>query len=243
MTRRTILVALATLAAVGVGVLVWWLSGDEPAPVDPERAIDQDRVGDESTDITEHPAPENDLDGRWAIDASRPVDLSAGRGTFVGYRVQEELANIGANTAIGRTADVEGFVEFSDTALIAAEITADLTALESDDSRRDGRVRTMLGPDAAAHFVLDGIIGPGEVPALGEIVEVDVAGMLTIVDVTQPLDVRVEVGMSERGLVVTGSTTILLDDFSIAVPSAAIVLSASNEAVIEWQLFLTRQPT
>ncbi len=31
--------------------------------------------------------------------------------TFAGYRITEEFAGIGANTAVGRTGDVQGTVE------------------------------------------------------------------------------------------------------------------------------------
>ncbi len=45
------------------------------------------------------------LDGTWTVDASIGPDAG---GSFVGYRVQETLASIGANTAVGRTSTVSG---------------------------------------------------------------------------------------------------------------------------------------
>jgi hypothetical protein len=39
---------------------------------------------------------------------------------------------------------------------------------------------------------------------------------------------------------VTGSTIVTLADFDIAVPSAPVVLSVSDEATIELQLYLSR---
>jgi hypothetical protein len=39
---------------------------------------------------------------------------------------------------------------------------------------------------------------------------------------------------------VTGSTLVVLADFDITVPSASVVLSVSDEATIELQLYLSR---
>ncbi|MEX0869558.1 MAG: YceI family protein, partial [Nitriliruptoraceae bacterium] len=146
----------------------------------------------------------------------------------------------GASTAIGRTPDVGGHIEFASTSVVSARVDADLTTLVSDDPRRDRRVQSMLGPDAQASFVLNDVIDPGEVPRIGEIIELDVDGTLTIRDISRPVEARVQVGVIERGMVVTGSLSIALDDFDLEVPSAAIVLSASEEATIEWQLFFAR---
>ena len=45
------------------------------------------------------------LDGTWTVDPSIG-SFSDFSGSFVGYRVDEELANVGAATAVGRTPDV-----------------------------------------------------------------------------------------------------------------------------------------
>ena len=61
---------------------------------------------------------------------------------FVGYRVKEELATVGAKTAYGRTPDVTGEPHHrrhqSDR---RASSPRELTTLQSDDSRRDGQLR------------------------------------------------------------------------------------------------------
>ena len=49
------------------------------------------------------------ITGTWTIDPS-VGSFSDFSGTFVGYRVQETLASIGAQTAVGRTPDVTGTV-------------------------------------------------------------------------------------------------------------------------------------
>ena len=68
---------------------------------------------------------------------------------------------IGANTAVGRTPNVTGTMTISGTQLTAATITADLTALQSDDQRRDGQLvdhglETSTLPDRDVHPDLAG---------------------------------------------------------------------------------------
>ena len=247
--RRLLMIASAVvLAAVITGVTVWWFGGPGPAAVDADRAVSEDGPAREMAEedpeggsAPEPPVEPDQLTGTWIVDTSREFDLVAGRGTFVGYRVDEELAGIGSTTAVGRTPEVAGRVMFDQTRLTQVEIEADLTALVSDDRRRDGRVRDMLGPDATALFSLDDTIDLGEVPRVGEVIELQAAGQLTIGDAARPVTVAIEAALTETGMVVAGSTRVLLADFEVSVPSAAIVLSASDEAVIEWQLYLRRE--
>ena len=75
--------------------------------------------------------------GTWTVDPTVGSfdDFS---GSFVGYRVQEELASVGATEAVGRTPDVTGTLTVDGTTITAAEFTADLTTLQSDEGNRDG---------------------------------------------------------------------------------------------------------
>lgn len=260
---------LGLLAAVAVGVtvgLVLFFGGDEPEQVDAERALQQDQepaqngeeveevpeeelgdaTGGDVGELGEEPEelgpPEElvDLDGRWVVDHSREFDREEGRGTFAGYRIREELAGIGNSVAVGRSPEVEGQVIFDEGAVTSAHIEVDLTALVSDDGRRDARVRNELGPGARAVFELDARIELPEVPPVGEVIELTVPGQLTIVDTTNEVEVDLQVVVTETGLLVAGSTVIELDDYNVEVPSATIVLSVEDEATIEWQLFLIR---
>ncbi|MEX2324440.1 MAG: YceI family protein [Nitriliruptoraceae bacterium] len=253
--RQPLLIGGAIVVAVVMAVVVWWLRGDAPDTVDAGRALEQDRsepgIGvltpSEEVDDTSQSEPDNgpptspdDLTGTWTVDTSRTFDGTQGLGTFVGYRVDEELSGIGANTAVGRTPVVDGELVLDATRVVAARISADLMALESDDGRRDNRVRSMLGDGATAQFVLDDNIDFGEVPRVGEVVELSASGVLTIRDVAHHITVDLQAAVTERGLLITGTTVIVLDDFDVAVPSAGIVLSASDDATLEWQLFFRR---
>ena len=63
----------------------------------------------------------------------------------VGYRVTEDLiGGLANNVAVGRTNAVTGTVTVAGTKVTAAEATADLTKLTSDQSRRDGQVQDRI---------------------------------------------------------------------------------------------------
>lgn len=238
---------LVVLLAFG-GVLWWLRSGDEPAEVDlardevalPDDASDPQPEPDPQPDPDAEPEPElEDLDGRWQVDReAEPFDREAGSGTFVGYRVDEELTTVGAFTAVGRTPLVDGEVEVVDGSVVATSVEADLTGLESDSSRRDGRVLSTLGADPRARFVLTEAF---DLPAGldREPVTVTATGELTILEVTDTVEVELQVAVRDGSPLVAGRIELLLSDYDVQVPTAPIVVSASDEAVLEWQLLLT----
>ncbi len=218
-------------------------------PTSEERAgIDAgDLMGRDVGELGEQPhevgPPEDpqDLEGRWVVDRSREFDREEGRGTFGGYRIQEELAGgIGNSVAVGRSPEVSGWVIFDGDTVISAYVEVDLTQLVSDDDRRDSRVREALGPEARATFQLEDEILLPEVPPVGEVIQMTASGILTIQGVSNEEEVELQAAVTETGLIVAGSTLIELADYDVEVPSATIVLSVSDEATVEWQLFLVR---
>lgn len=258
--RRGILIAAGAVVVVVVAALLWWfLGGDEPEAVDltrtaedaadaadagadaddaaAEDAAADDAAAEEAGDERAVPSTD-DLDGPWVVSTDRVAfDRDAGAGSFVGYRVDEELSTIGATTAVGRTPEVVGTVEIADAAVVAATITADLTALQSDSGSRDGRVRSTLGAGAVASFVLLEEFA-AVLPDDGEVSETTVTGELTILDETRSIEVTVQTAVIDGLPVIAGQVEITLSDFGVTVPSAPIVLSASDQAVLEWQLYL-----
>ena len=147
------------------------------------------------------------MDGTWNVDTSigtfTGVDDTSGN--FVGYRVQEQLAGIGANTAVGRTPKVSGSLTIAGTKVTAVEITADLTALKSDDNNRDGRLRDQgieFGQFPNATFKLTLPIDLGTVPADGKEIAVTASGQLTLHGVTKDVADRAQgeaVRLDDRG--------------------------------------------
>jgi polyisoprenoid-binding protein YceI len=178
------------------------------------------------------------LDGTWTIDPSVGsfADFS---GSFVGYRVRETLADIGAQEAVGRTPDVTGSLVLEGSTITAVEITADLTTLESDDSRRDGQLERQgiqTGRFPSATFSLTSPIDLGAEPVDGRVIEVTASGDLTLHGVTRSVDVPLQAVLSGGVVTVSGSIDIAFADYDIERPSSFLVLSIEDHGVMELQL-------
>ena len=249
-------VVLAALFAGWMGISYLFLRPEAPAAVglaDPTPTASASAgasTAPASVDPTEAPsnvasaaAPASGLDGTWSVDPS-VGSFSDFSGSFVGYRVQEELANIGAATAVGRTPDVTGSVAFSGTTVSAVEITADLTMLQSDDDRRDGQLRRQAletGAYPTATFALTQPIELGTVPADGEVVTATATGDLTIHGQTRSVGIPIEARLSGDVVTVTGSIEIVFADYGISQPNSFMVLSIDDSGIMEFQLQLTRE--
>jgi len=173
------------------------------------------------------------LDGSWAV--------ADGTKSFVGYRIGEELATIGTTEAVGRTAAIESSVTITNGTLTAASIIADMTSLESDESRRDNALANQgLETNAfpTATFELTEPVILAESLADGEAASIDATGRLTLHGVTQPVQIPLDVQLTNGVLIVVGSLDITLIDYGIEKPSAPIVASVNDAGVLELQLFL-----
>ena len=164
--------------------------------------------------------------------------------TFVGFRIDEVLASIGSKTVIGRTPVVSGSLELDGTTVSDVEILIDMTTLTTDDRRRTNTIRrqaisTNQFPEAS--FVLTEPIELGSIPADGEPIEATATGDFTIHGVTRSKTLHLTAELSGDVLVVFGQLgPILLADYGIEQPSAAIVLSVEDNALMELQLFSAR---
>jgi polyisoprenoid-binding protein YceI len=182
------------------------------------------------------------LDGAWKIDPS-VGSFSDFSGSFVGYRVEEELANVGAATAVGRTPDVTGSLTFAGTTVSAADFTADLSTLQSDKSQRDGQLhRQALETDTypTATFKLTQPIDLGSVPADGQVIQATATGDLTIHGVTKSVQIPIQARRSGDIVTVTGSTTIVFADYGMSRPQSFMVLSIADHGIMEFQLQFTK---
>jgi polyisoprenoid-binding protein YceI len=160
------------------------------------------------------------LDGTWNVDTT-VGSFSDFSGTFVGYRVQEELAGIGGKTAVGRTPKVTGSLTLQGTNVTAVKVEA--------DSRFP-----------RASFELTQPIALGSVPAEGQTIQAQATGKLTLhgvtKDVTIPLQAQIRNGLA----VVTGRLPVKFSDYSISQPRSVIVLSVADQGELELQIFFRR---
>jgi len=236
-------VAVVVVVAVGAG-LWWWLRDDAPDEVSLEAAVDQVE-GDEpaSTSTPAGDAGPSAIDGTWTVDTvTGEFDFDSASGTFAGYRVEEELAGIGANTAVGRTGAVTGSVTIDGTTVDEAQFEVDMTTLASDDGLRDGQAQDALETSSfpTTTFVLTEPIDlPGEA-ATGEAVSVTAVGDLTLHGVTRSIEFPLEAQLVEDTVVLVGSVEIVFADYDVEVPTTPIALSVDQEGILELQILLTR---
>ena len=182
------------------------------------------------------------VDGTWNVDTSLG-SFSDFSDSFVGYRVQEQLANIGGNTAVGRTPDVSGSLTIAGTNVTTVTIEANLTTLQSDDKRRDGQlshqgIETSTFPTAT--FTLTSPLDLGSVPADGVEIDVTASGTLTLHGQTKEVQIPLKAKLSGRTIVVTGSLDIAFADYGISKPNSFAVLSIADTGTLELHLLFTK---
>jgi polyisoprenoid-binding protein YceI len=182
------------------------------------------------------------IDGTWNVDTSIG-SFSDFSDSFVGYRVQEELANIGGNIAVGRTPKVSGSMTMAGTSVTAGTIEADLTALQSDDNRRDGQLSRQgleTGTFPNATFTLTTPIDLGSIPADGTEITVTAKGQLTLHGQTKDVEIPLKATLSGNTILVKGSIDIAFNDYGMSKPNSFAVLSIADTGTLELQLFFTK---
>jgi polyisoprenoid-binding protein YceI len=246
-------VAILALAIAGGGYGIWYLFlkpggpppvniGTVPVPSLAGSPVSASASLPAATTAIASAAATSSVDGTWKVDTTLG-SFSDFTSSFVGYRVQEQLASIGANTAVGRTPDVTGSMTIQGAQVIAAEFTADLTSLQSDDDRRDGQLRrqgieTARYPNAT--FKLTAPIDFGSVPADGQSITTTATGDFTLHGVTKSVQVQLSAKRSSDVIVVTGSLPIAFADYHISKPQGFVVLSIDDHGTMEFQLLFTR---
>lgn len=236
-SSRRLLGIAAVVVAVAAAAGWWFLAGDAPDEVNITRAVDQISGSESPGNASAAAGAET-----WVVDTNiGEFSITESTGTFVGARIDEELANIGASTAVIRTPAVEGTITLDGTTLTGTDVEADFTQLISDESRRESRVQEALntGEHPTATFTLAEPIGLDALPTADAPVDVTVAGALTINGVTNTIDVPLQIAMVDDVAVVTGAFDVALDDYDVQAPTAPIVLSVADTATVELQLYLS----
>lgn len=243
-------IVIALLAGAAYGFSYFFLRAPAPAAVglssaSPTAGATATASTNPATSAT--PAASSDstgagLDGTWNVDPTIG-SFSDFSGSFVGYRVDEELANVGAATAVGRTPDVTGSLVLEGTTVTAVDISADLSTLQSDESRRDGQLRTQAletGTFPTATFTLTQPIELAAVPTEGQAIQASATGDLTIHGVTKSVEIPLEARLSGDVVTVTGSIDVVFADYGISRPTSFAVLSIADHGTMEFQLQLTK---
>ena len=146
------------------------------------------------------------------------------------YTVSEKLANLPTSSdAVGRTTSLSGEVRLDGV----SQISADLSTLESDQSRRDNRVRDLFQSAPVAEFTVSDL---GELPAQyvpGETVTSTVTGSATIRGVERPLTFAIEARLDGDTLSVLGTTDFTWADFEIDPPNIGGFVQVEDNVHIE----------
>ena len=185
------------------------------------------------------------VSGQWVVDTSlAEFNYEDSAGTFVGFRVEEELASIGSTTAVGRTPAVSGWITIDGGTVTSVTIEADMTGIITDDQRRDRAIHSALSTAnfPSATFTLTEPIDLGGDPASGEPITTTAVGELTVKGITRTVEIALEAQLVDDTVVVVGSTEVVFADYDVAVPRVPIVLSAEDHGIVELQLFFARSP-
>jgi polyisoprenoid-binding protein YceI len=230
---KRVLIALAVVVVLAVGaivVYVQFIEGDAPEKLTFTDDTTPEDGGDGSTTTA---AGAFDADGTWDV----------ADGTEVGYRVVEDFAGgLQNNEAVGRTSDVTGSLTIDGTSVPEATFTADLTTLESDESRRDSQVQgrileTEQFPEAT--FTLTEPLDFGSVPAVGVEVTAEAAGTLELHGVTKDVTFEVRGKIVDGHIEVLGEIPITFADYGIQNPSNPII-TTEDHGLLEFLLVLDK---
>jgi polyisoprenoid-binding protein YceI len=255
-TTKIVAAVLVVLVAVG-GAGAWWFLRDD-APE--EASLDaiagaaettttgatettaatesSDAAAEETTttavaETTAAPATDG-LDGTWTIQQGDEI--------FAGYRIEELFAGDTIKiTAVGRSTAVTGSLDIAGSEASGVSIVVDTTQIVSDSDRRDDSqrasgLRTDEFPEAT--FTVDAPIDISSVIDGGDLTTT-VPGQLTLVGVTQPVNVELTARLDGDSIIVAGSTPIVLADFQIVPPTNPFVTVDEN-GVMEFQLRFAR---
>jgi polyisoprenoid-binding protein YceI len=220
---RTLIVLVAAagvLAVAGVAFYLIVLRDDPPERLTLSPESETDTSGGPDT-------PE----GQWVV--------RTGDDTVVGYRVRENLAGIDQEAA-GRTNDVQGSLTVEgDSTITAADVTAGLQSLESDEDRRDNAIRSRgLETDRfpEATFRLTAPVELPSPPTGGQDVSATATGDLTLHGVTESVEVPVQARWDGGTIEVVGTIPIAMADYDIDPPNVGGFVSVEDRGEIELQL-------
>ncbi len=218
------------MAAYGV----WRVISNAPDEVSLDAAV-------ASLETSEVVGQDLSTEGTWIIDSdSGSFTFEEASGSFVGFRIKEELARIGKITAVGRTGEVDGELRIGAGELQSVSVSADLSTLITNDSRRDRAARNALNvsENPIASFSMDKPVALSATD--GSAVSLKVKGELLINGIGREAEFDLQAQLVGETVVVVGSTEVVFADYDVEVPSAVIVVSAEDHGVVEFQLLFVR---
>ena len=171
-------------------------------------------------------------------------------GSVAGYRVREQLASLAApSDAVGRTSSITGALTLTQPAsgytVTAASFAVDVSTLTSDRAMRDQRIHSQgLESDRypTATFQLSNPIALPTEAASGQTIHVSAIGALAIHGVTRTVTIPIDARLTGSKIELVGSITFPFSEFGMTPPSIGGFVSVQDNATMEFQLVLARQP-
>ena len=144
------------------------------------------------------------------------------------------------NLAVGKTQQVNGEVLLNFThpeQSSLGTITVDISAFESDSSRRDNAIRDRWLESRRfplATFAPTQVSGLSADVQAGQTVNLQITGDLTVRDTTRPVTFDVQVKLENDLLQGSASTEVLMTDFNFTPPDIAGMLKAEDKVKIDF---------
>ncbi len=224
-TVSSLLILLLALVACG------------PTPTAPS-ATPEPTVAPEETATEPAPAEATIPTGSqtFVIDPAQSSASYAVKEEFFGLALSKYGIPEGLSETVGTTQAVSGqfSLNWDDLSAPLGEnsFTADLSALESDQSLRDGWIREN-GPEFGtfpdAIFVAESIEGGPQTYTPGEEVTFQMIGNLTVRDVTQPATFTVTANYANGEIRGSAVAPLTMSDFGIEPPSFANTLTVADD--------------
>jgi polyisoprenoid-binding protein YceI len=205
-SAKIALVAVIVIVLLGAGGFYWFvLRSDAPAEV-----TLRDRSQEAPASTATGPARATP-DGTWQVAPDEKV--------FVGYRILEKFAGETLKKeAVGRTGGVTGTMTVNGQQVTNVTITADVSQLKSDQSRRDNFIRSRgLQTDTfkEATFTSTQPVQLPSAPQQGQRLTVPVTGDLTLHGQTKSVTIPVEAVWNGSTIDASGKVEIKLADYGI----------------------------
>jgi polyisoprenoid-binding protein YceI len=209
------IVVIAVIALVAVGVWYVFFRSDAPPKLDLAQVTTTTGAGG-ATGTGDRAA----LAGTWTV----------GPDSTAGYRVDEKLFGVQANTAAARTNEVTGSITIDGTSVTAADMTVDMASMTSVGTkldatiadRRDEQFRgRIMSTDEfpTATFTLTEPIELAPVPKDGVEAKYSATGELTMHGTTKTVTIPIAAKRLGDVIAIQGITDIKFSDYNIDDPS------------------------
>lgn len=224
-----VVVLVLVLAAAAAGAYFFVLKKDSP-----ERL----QLDTPATPGTALPAKDIDFAGKWSVTS----------GSEAGYRVREKLARLPASSdAVGRTSDVEGgfTVTKQGDDLIASDLKVEvnMASLESDEDRRDNRMKTSgleTGKYPTATFTATEPVKVSLSDAKSGRGSAEVTGDLMLHGTTKKVTIPLDVQVSGSNIEIAGAKLVVMADYGITPPDVAGIVTVEPSGTIEFKLVFAK---